>query len=205
MNEDPIVPPSLALRPTELYRIYETIWRSMDREHNLINQRLGWAIFFSAGVLSASAIVVAIMSRLLDTAIRPLEVWMMGGCLILGCLAATALYFSFRVLRGVEAALDQVEYLREKYQRDEAKFKAMGLPRPFGEKKDRDRGRSASVIFPQTLILIWSAAWGFSVLAAGIFATLAVFDVSIARPLPKLASISEHPFIQLLQTFLIEG
>ncbi len=200
MCEKPIIPPAVATEQTDSYRIYDAIWRNMDRENNLINQRLGWAIFFSAGIFSASAVVVNIMMKLVDTRLAYLTTWMIAGCFLLGCLAALGVYFSLRVLRGVDAALEQIEYLRERYQRDEAKFKAISLPRPFGEKKDIDRGRSASTIFPQTLVLIWSAAWGFSVLAAGIFGTLAVLGIPIVEPPSSSVSplrVLVAPFISL--------
>jgi hypothetical protein len=49
----------------EAHRIYDAIWRNMDRENNLINQRITWSILLTAGVLTAQTFMLSQVLRVL--------------------------------------------------------------------------------------------------------------------------------------------
>ena len=84
---------------THLYRIYESIWRNMQRENDLINQRLGWAIFTSGGIFAATTILanITVNANWEPFLIAPLY-------LAMAVLSFVALRFSGLAKKGVLAA-----------------------------------------------------------------------------------------------------
>lgn len=44
-------------RPEIYYRIYDALWRNIDREDALVNQRINWAVLLSSGLFAATALL----------------------------------------------------------------------------------------------------------------------------------------------------
>jgi len=145
------------------YRIYESIWRNMDRENNLINQRITWAILLTAGILTAQTFLIG---RVFESLTRGSDLTsearqiMAFSFFLCACLSSLAAFFCFRVDQGVKAAQTQINYLKSRYERLVCEKKnlfqdVMKLPRPFGNPNDHLSGNSAAKIFPIALMAIW--------------------------------------------------
>src|SRR6266852_3680951 len=88
--------------------IYDAIWRNMDRECNLINARITWAILLSGGLLATEGIIV---QRVQDAA--HVTYWISGAFLVLMFfLSVLGCFFSFKTREGVTAAQNQIDYLK---------------------------------------------------------------------------------------------
>jgi hypothetical protein len=140
-------------RRQELIRVYEMIWRNMERENTLIHYRSSWGLGLSAGIFTAQALVANLLNtdKISDIAVFTI---MLG-------LSVIALIFSWGSLIGVNAAISQIDYLRAHYGRfgaDESSnvFEAkLLLPRPFGHLIDHASGHLAARRFPAALMVIW--------------------------------------------------
>lgn len=166
---------TLRHQPENLYRIYESIWRNMARENDVMNYRLNWAIVFSTGTFTATAVLLTVVTIILgpnrSDAIDLRNMGAVGGFLLLmSVLSATGVMFSVRARQGVLAAQEQHNYLKLEYANYQGYFSRLGWPRPFGEQSAHDRGNKAAIVFPVLLIRIWmSAAVIELVLAAAAF------------------------------------
>lgn len=156
------------MEPHELYRIYESSWRNMERENNLVNQRITWSLTLTSGFLLAETFLLG----------RVFEIYSKGGdfspfgkpafiaCAVLSCLAA---YVCYRVHAGVSAAFSQIKYLKEDvYGKYRKEFEDnMLLPRPFGGDIPTLHGHSAAEIFPLCMMFVW-IGFALSELAAAL-------------------------------------
>lgn len=134
----------------EDYRVFETIWKNMDRENHLINHRITWAIVFSGGIFTASAILAAAVGLTSSHMVRGLLF------LIMAVLAACGIFFSIRTREGVRAAHSQLDYLKEHYTKRQHIFEVVhGWPRPFGDRHDHLRGNNAAMAFPELMYWTW--------------------------------------------------
>ena len=132
----------------------------MEREGELVNHRISWAIFLSAGILTTEGVLLsgAVSKFGLGNPSYLIEGSILGLMAILSCIA---LYFCLNTHEGVRAAHSQLDYLKEEYKghkNDHQKniFECnYGLPRPFGDPKDHLRGNIAAIIFPKMMIIIW--------------------------------------------------
>jgi hypothetical protein len=172
--------------PDNLYRIYESIWRNMARENDVMNYRLTWAILFSAGVFTATSILLTAVTRAIETQIG----W--GGIsailLLMSVLSATGVVFSVRARQGVIAAQDQHDYLRKRYNRHSHRFAKLGWPRPFGERIAHDRGNKAAMVFPVLLIRIWMSA---AIIELALASAALTFALVVSPPATAEASAEQ--------------
>lgn len=148
----------------QLYRIYESIYRNMQRENDLINQRLGWAIFLSAGLFAATTILVNIT---VNSRWEVLVIWPLY--LVMAVLSFVGLKFSHAVRSAVKAAQDQHDRLRDHYRKYEDDFAAMGLPLPMGETSSHDRGKHTALKFPGYLVNVWRLAMTAEIAICAVF------------------------------------
>jgi hypothetical protein len=135
------------------YKIYDVIWKNMDRENQLINHRITWAIVFSGGIIAACAFLVSASANVSG----PLSLIIRGLLfLLMACLSAVGVFFSKRTQEGVSAAQSQLDYLLAQY-RPRAKLfeQTYGLPRPYGDRHDHRRGNSAASAFPVLMYWTW--------------------------------------------------
>jgi hypothetical protein len=132
------------------YRIYESIYRNMQRENELINYRLGWAIFTSGGIFAATAILANITVNINWEPVMLAPLY-----LAMAVLSALALGFSKLSLSGVWAAQKQHDSLRRHYDTHRSTFEAMQLPTPMGESWISDKGKTAALRFPRYLVMVW--------------------------------------------------
>jgi hypothetical protein len=159
---------------------YKAICRGLDHEAKVMNDRLTWAILFTAGLFAATAILMTAGVNLSPAfaavvANVPLPATdaqdgTSGATVLYGqyCLllilamliAIIAIWFSFATKGGVEAAQDQFDYLRVEY---DDFLKAPGgkellMPRPYGNPHDHVRGNKVARTFPWVMITIWTGA-----------------------------------------------
>lgn len=154
------------LQPEEAYRIYDAIWRNMDRENNLINQRITWSILLTAGFLTAQTFVLSRVLEVLSSERDndlPNFAYVLMVCAFILCsvLSAFAADFSRRTKHGVDAAQRQLMYLKRRYYRlrtsdGKSLFQdVMLLPRPFGNDVDHNSGNVVAQWFPKIMFLVW--------------------------------------------------
>lgn len=129
--------------------IYQSIWQNMQRENELINHRIGWAIFLSAGIFTATAVMTTVVVNTRAYAV------LLAVFTLMTVLSWIGYVFSRRTRSAVAAAADQHDYLRHYFNDRKLDTK---WPRPFGETIDRDRGKAASLIFPTLLVRVWLTA-----------------------------------------------
>lgn len=142
------------------YRIYESIWRNMDRENQLISSRIGWGIFLTAGLITANLLV---LSNFANPGLPSTDTFKGLVFLLLTAFALGGLLFSWRVQEGVSAAQAQLKYLKGEFFRDQHRSNAKsrfeekyGLPRPFGTSDNHKTGDRAAIVFPWILISFWA-------------------------------------------------
>lgn len=147
-----LAPAEFDLEKIDYYKIYESIWRNMERENTLINYRAGWCIAFTGGIFAAETIFANIALHYEGTTLTDL------------CAMCALSFFASFICHnselGVGAALTQIDYLRGHYSRfgdDQSSFfeQKLGLPRPFGDNKTHERGHRTAKIFPKALSGIW--------------------------------------------------
>lgn len=156
---------SFKISKDDCYRIYDAIWRNMDRENNLINQRISWSILLTAGFLTAQTFVLSrvleVLSAERQSSLTPatysLMVGAFGLCALLSFIAGI---FSRQTKHGVDAAQRQLMYLKRRYFRLKVGRKSlfqdvMRLPRPFGNSDDHLSGNIVSQRFPFVMMFVW--------------------------------------------------
>lgn len=198
--------PNLDETKVDYYKIYESIWRNMERENTLISYRAGWCIFFTGGIFAAETIATNVMLR-----------YSSNSTFVQILVAVTAAVSVFAAIvcngsaKGVNAALYQIDELRKHYSQfrvgnESILEKILLLPRPFGDDIRHLEGHSNAKLFPKALCIFWTI---LSILQAGLFFALisgiadsAVFSPNRSeRPRKELgaspkASESKQPKIQ---------
>lgn len=144
----------------QCYRVYTSTWQNIAREDSNIASRIGWAIGLSTGLFAA----IAFMTPRINDGCNGVF-WPPIICLAICGMAGLGLFFSFRTKLGVEAAHDQIEYLRSHYFHRLTSFDELGLPRPFGD-TNLKLGRKSSGVYPIALLFFWSV-----ILLAGVVGT----------------------------------
>lgn len=140
----------------ELIRVYEMIWRNMERENNLIHYRSSWGLGLSAGTFTAQALLANLITSGKANNIVIFSIMLF--------LSIIALLFCLGSRTGVNAAISQIDYLRDHYWRfgvDDTSniFQArLRLPRPFGHLLDHAGGHQVARIFPLAMVCIWAIA-----------------------------------------------
>lgn len=179
-----------SLQADEAHRIYDAIWRNMDRENNLINQRISWSITLTAGFLTAQTFILSrVLEVLSSDRHNKLSViaytLMMGAFLLCFALSAFAADFSRRTKLGVDAAQRQLMYLKRRYYRLRTPeglslFQdVMLLPRPFGNSNDHNSGNVVAQWFPKVMIVVWALFAVVEFCGAG-----AIYHYYLRRPQP---------------------
>lgn len=140
------------------YRIYESIWRNIDREDTLVNQRITWAVLLSGGLFAATALLANVAASPPTKITQPVQALFLALMIV---LAIVGIIFSLRVREGVMAAQSQINYLKNEYARYltpdcESLFERQyKLPRPFGDLRDYISGSQAAIIFPKLMLAVW--------------------------------------------------
>ena len=144
----------------EYFKIYEAIWRNMERENNLINYRNQWAIVLSGGILATQGVLL----NAIKDVIKLSTDYVFGGfvVLLMCLLSCLAIFFCWKSSEGVLAAQNQLDYLLGEYNRFKSErcrgnlFEVdCGLPRPFGDPHDHLKGNVAAFSFPKVMLSIW--------------------------------------------------
>ena len=136
---------------TRLSRIYDAVSKNIERENALLNFRICWSIFLSAGIVGAETAIASytgeyfLEDRFFHSAAQ--------GCILL--LSAVAIYFCWASYRGVQAAANQMHNVHKAYTSRRAKFDALGYPCPFGNENDDNTGDFTAKIFPRALMMLW--------------------------------------------------
>ncbi|WP_198290187.1 hypothetical protein [Methylosinus sp. LW4] len=145
----------------DLHKIYEAMWRNMERENNLINYRNQWSIVLSGGILATQGVLLTALREIDKNAV---DYFFSGGILmVMFLLSALAIFFCTKTNEGVQAAQNQLEYLRRHYDSFESDIKCPGnffelklrYPRPFGDPHDHNKGNIAALSFPKVMLVIW--------------------------------------------------
>jgi hypothetical protein len=141
-------------------KIYEAIWRNMERENTLINYRNQWSIVLSGGILATQGVL---LTALKDIERDKVDHLFSGGILaVMFLLSCLAVFFCLKTNEGVQAAQNQLEYLKSHYEQFAAGecpgnlFEAkLRYPRPFGDPHDHNKGNAAALVFPKVMLTIW--------------------------------------------------
>lgn len=147
---------------SQLYEIYRGICRGMDHEATVMNNRIMWAILYSGGLFTATALLVnAIVSVDTNDAAEDYVFFVMS------LISITGVLFSLVSWRGVAAAQRQAEELRGIWRRYKGELgdpeadegaTDLGLPRPFGDDGAHKDGNAAAEMFPIMMLVTWGAA-----------------------------------------------
>lgn len=141
--------PDLTLEQT--YNLYTSIWQNISREDVNCSNRINWALALTSGqFVSISFLVKDMMSF----ATNPL--WPVMILAIVNLMSALGAFFCYRTRLGVAAAHAQIDYLLGEYRHHADSFKALCLPRPFGEGTGHRPGRKSSDIYPIALLSVWT-------------------------------------------------
>jgi len=134
-----------------LHQVYDAVSKNIERENALINFRILWAIFLSAGIVTTEAFVITFVdAHYLDQPIIQVIAQLL--VLILSFIAIGFCAFSSS---GVRAAQAQMSDVKRSYYAYQQEFTALGLPRPFGDKSAHRTGNYNAAIFPIALCLLW--------------------------------------------------
>lgn len=165
------------------YRIYTAICRGLDHEAKVMGDRIQWAISFTGGLFAASALLITMI-----VIGRPPAVAVGFLLLVMGGIAAVGVVFSWTTRGGVKAAQGQFEELCGWYKEREARFRALELPRPFGDRKDHTSGNFAARVFPVVMLVCWTIdlllSWsvGFLILGTAGSAEILAFWPALNPP-----------------------
>jgi hypothetical protein len=142
--------PQISLSEDQLARVYVAIWQNIAREDGNVSSRIGWAIGLTSGQFGAISFMVVGINGHND------RLWPVLIATAISAISILGMFFCYRTKIGVEAAHEQIAYLRLKYNDHTEEFVAIGLPRPFGESKSAQPGRKSSQIFPVALLTFWT-------------------------------------------------
>lgn len=155
---EPHSPPGKEPNELDYYKVYESIWRNMERENALISYRASWGLVFTGGIFAAEAVFGNLLIRMPEQA-----TFLLTPMLVLALCAASVCFMSHV---GVNAALEQIDSLRHFYysfgQGQENYFEqVLQLPRPFGDRKRHLRGHVNAKVLPVGLCTVWLIVAGF--------------------------------------------
>lgn len=140
------------LSSVQLFQVYTSIWQNIQREDGNVNARIGWALSITSGQLAAIAFIT-------PAAFNPVST-LEGSLVIAGAvwlLSMIGIYFCYRTHIGVDAAHQQIDYLRSRYGKYADEFEQnMCLPKPFGHAAGNQPGRKSSRVYPLALLTLWS-------------------------------------------------
>lgn len=131
-------------------KVYSATWQNIAREDSNIASRTGWSIGLSTGLFSAISFITPGINDICNGIFWPPLV-----CFSISSMAALAFFFCFRTKIGVEAAHQQITYLRQHYLNVADNFTDLYLPRPFGD-SSTGSGRKSSAVYPNALLIFWS-------------------------------------------------
>ena len=153
-------PPPSGWNVADLPRIYESIWRNMDRENTLINYRVSWALLLSAAMITAQAFLAG---RLIPTGNDKYQTVAAAVCCgVMFLLSLIGVGFSILTFNGVQAAVNQINELRINYeswvddQVGNVFENVLALPRPYGAHAGHTTGNTTARVFPIMMLLLWS-------------------------------------------------
>jgi magnesium-transporting ATPase (P-type) len=173
----------------DIKRIYNEIWQNINREDNLVNNRLMAAIVLSAGVLAAIAFIVAAAvgssfepeRAFVANLFRSLMMFLVFGLCVLSIVMTNA------TIEGIRAAQEQIDYLKGEYYKFTNHFEIFGLPRPFGDKSQFYRGMRAAILFPRVIRILWVSG------ALVSFAGFVFYAISALNPIVDVVSEKSSP------------
>jgi hypothetical protein len=141
--------------------LYTSIWTNMERENALIDHRLNWALVFTAGFITAQAFVA---ESILDSSKNTGQYMLLSmACFFMLFMSIAALYMTLRVSVGVDAAVNQLAYLKYFYLHTRIGERNLfedylRLPRPFGAHTGQKEGSKAPRAIPLVLQTFWAGA-----------------------------------------------
>jgi len=163
------------------YRTYNAITRGLDHEAKVMADRIQWAITFTGGLFAASALLITII-----VFGKPQALVVSFLLILMSSIAAIGVIFSWTTRSGGKAAQAQFEDLRSHYNDRVAKFNALDLPRPFGDRDAHYSGNFSARVFPVILLVCWIAAFALT-LGAALVVAGAVEAELLYRIWPALA------------------
>ncbi|ATQ69005.1 MULTISPECIES: hypothetical protein [Methylosinus] len=161
VNDRPTVEKATVSAPPDYSKIYEAVWRNMERENTLMNYRNQWSIVLSGGILATQGVL---LTALKDFERDKVDHLFSGSVLaLMFFLSCLAVFFCLKTNEGVQAAQNQLEYLKGHYEQFRAGecsgnlFEAtLRYPRPFGDPHDHNKGNAAALVFPKVMLTIWA-------------------------------------------------
>jgi hypothetical protein len=135
-----------------LNRIYDAVSKNIERENTLINFRVLWAIFLSAGIIATETFVVTFVEEHYPDKSN----YLIGAQLIVLVLSALAGIFCYMSARGVQAAQSQMSDVKRSYHLQVEHFNTLGYPRPFGDKTAHRTGNYNAIVYPIALTTLWA-------------------------------------------------
>lgn len=148
----------------DYHKIFGAILTNLAREDSNTGQRVGWAISLSGGMFTAIAFMAPRINDFCGDGFGASMI-----CAAIAGVAAMALFFSLRALRGVRAAHEQIDYLKKQYERLKATFDRMSLPRPYGDSNTPGLwGIQSAAIFPRVLMAFWAVILVLALLASAL-------------------------------------
>jgi hypothetical protein len=141
-----------------LLGIYTAVWQNMERENALINHRLNWALLLTAAFIPAQAFIAG---GIIEAGPEPdARIMQSVACIFMAFMSFGAMRVCATVKDAVEAALNQLSYLKLFYRRSSINDKNifecyLELPRPFGDSDDHKSGNVASRAVAPALHNLW--------------------------------------------------
>lgn len=139
--------------------LYSAIWQNMERENSLINHRISWALWITAGFITAQAFIAGSILKYGNVAGG--LVFQSGASFFMAVMSLAAVYGTWRVKEAVDAAITQLSYLKYFYLQTKGDghnlFESyLHLPRPFGDPAMHKSGNKAAKAFAPSLITLWT-------------------------------------------------
>lgn len=215
-DEKPQIPPACPppdrfdIDPERLYRIYESIWKNMARENDIMSHRLNWAIVFSAGIFAATSVLLTAIAMILGAdrtvPLYPSNLIAVACILVLmAILSFTGVVFAARAHQGVIAAQEQHDSLKRHYDEYDKRFAALGLPQPFGQTSQHNRGNKAATVFPVMMLRIWATATLIETMLAAAALTAALMLPTPVQAQPQHLTRTPPMTMQDLKSALGRG
>ena len=175
----PSMPESPPAGGLDYYKVYEAIWRNMERENALISYRASWGLVFTGGIFAAEAVFGNLLIKMPNQA-----TFLLAPMLVLAlCAAGVCIMSHF----GVKAAREQINSLRHFYYsfgdgRSNYFEQTLQLPRPFGDPLRHRSGHLNAKVLPIGLCAVWTVVAAF--LGVGLFSSM-VDPTFIDKVLPQ--------------------
>jgi hypothetical protein len=195
----------------DFFKSYDCICRGLEKENNLIHNRIQWATALSASIFTIQGSLVSGIVAFHSSSPCFIPVgFLVGFLLFMSGLSAIATYYCRQSEMAVCAAFRQIDYFRNRYLSLENLFEeTLMLPRPFRPAAEHTKASKAAYVFPKAMVAIWmfitvlesAGALGSFFLGTGIQSALASAPKSTQQ---QQSAPAEHPLMLPLVIKLAE-